>query len=86
MLSLRRAALALTFLCFVLFEATEAFAPKNRVVRRTAAASSTSLSLFGFLKEGKKLLVKSLAGDYDDAVIKSRLDGLVNENPVLMLR
>lgn len=41
--------------------------------------------LFDLFDEGKKALVKSLAGDYDEAAIKSRLDDLVSRNKVLML-
>lgn len=37
------------------------------------------------LKEGKKALVKSLAGKYDEAAVRARINGLVTENPVLML-
>lgn len=52
---------------------------------------NTSLSLgnpvesfFSFLKEGKKNLVKSQAGDYDAAAIQTRIKSLVKETPVLM--
>lgn len=37
------------------------------------------------LKEGKKALVKSLAGDYDEAKIRAKLEGYINDEPVLML-
>lgn len=39
------------------------------------------------LREGKKALVKSLAGDYDEAAVKARLDGLIADSitGVLML-
>jgi len=37
------------------------------------------------LNEAKKALVKSLAGNYDAAVVRARLDGLISEKPVLML-
>jgi hypothetical protein len=47
--------------------------------------SSTEVHLKGFLNEGKKALVKSLAGDYDAAAIRARMDGLVKDNSVLML-
>jgi hypothetical protein len=36
------------------------------------------------LNEGKKALVRSLAGDYDEAAIRSKLDGLISDKPVLM--
>ena len=41
--------------------------------------------MFEMFNEGKKLLVKKLAGDYDEAAIRSRIDALVTENQVLML-
>ena len=41
-------------------------------------------SFFSFLKEGKKNLVKSQAGDYDAAAIQTRIKSLVKETPVLM--
>jgi glutaredoxin 3 len=47
--------------------------------------SSTEVHLMGFLNEGKKALVKSLAGDYDAAAVRARMDGLVKDNSVLML-
>lgn len=37
------------------------------------------------LNEGKKALVRSLAGDYDRVAVRAKLDSLVKENPVLML-
>ena len=40
--------------------------------------------LFSFLKEGKVGLVKSLAGDYDSAAVRSKIDNLISENDVLM--
>jgi hypothetical protein len=47
--------------------------------------SKTTLGLFDFLKQGKIQLVKTIAGNYDETAIQNRLDGLVKENPVLML-
>ena len=46
--------------------------------------TATQVNIFGFLNEGKKALVKSLAGEYDEAAIKARMDGLIAENPVFM--
>merc|ERR1719506_2407934 len=37
------------------------------------------------LNEGKKALVKALAGPYDAAKVGARLDGLIADEPVLML-
>ena len=41
--------------------------------------------IMDFLNEGKKALVKSLAGDYDASTIQQRIKSLIEENPVLML-
>jgi hypothetical protein len=59
---------------------------------RNNPRANTSLSLGGnplesfssFLKDGKKNLVKSQAGDYDAAAIQTRIKTLVKETPVLM--
>ena len=52
-------------------------------------ASSTRVHVFDMFKDAagaaKKNLVKSLAGEYDESAVRARLDGLVNDNPVLML-
>jgi hypothetical protein len=67
-----------------------AFAPCP-LVRNTRAVTSSALAtgpldnVFALLKGGKVGLVKSLAGEYDEAAIKTKLDGLIKKNPVLML-
>ena len=48
------------------------------------SSSTTELGVFNFLNEGKKKLVKSLAGDYDQEAVQARIDGLIQSNPVLM--
>jgi hypothetical protein len=68
------------------------------VPRRTLASSSLAGAsngggggggpvndLFSFVKEGKKRLVKSIAGDYDAVAVRGRIDKLISDNPVLML-
>jgi glutaredoxin 3 len=47
-------------------------------------SSTSEVGLMNFLNDGKKALVKSLAGEYDSASVKARIDGLVDDNPVLM--
>ena len=37
------------------------------------------------LNEGKKAVVKALAGSYDEAATRAKLDSMVEENSVLML-
>ena len=60
----------------------EGFMPRNLP---HSANPTTTLGLFNFLNQGKKALVKSLAGDYDAVAIRARIDSLVADNPVLML-
>mmetsp|Transcript_3797 Transcript_3797/g.9963 ORF Transcript_3797/g.9963 Transcript_3797/m.9963 type:complete len:184 (-) Transcript_3797:4627-5178(-) len=55
----------------------------------SVSISSTTTSvgvgnIVGLFDEGKKKLVKSLAGEYDAEAIQARTNGLINDNPVLM--
>ena len=74
------AASAVLALCLLLSASADAFLPSNK-----NHPQSTQLGLFGFLKDGKKALVRSLAGDFDEAAIQKRLEGLIANNKVLML-
>ena len=67
---------------FLVLQIPHAFlSPKNRSIRRV----ETQRHVFDFLKNGKQALVKSLAGDYDKAAVRGRINNLIEENPVLML-
>ena len=50
----------------------------------TSTISSTSIGIGAFFNEGKKKLVKSLAGEYDATAIQDRMNGLIDAEPVLM--
>ena len=79
-LSVLVAALALCW------EPLQAFVPPPVTAAAPPTSNSrTALALFEMFNEGKKLLVKKLAGDYDEVAVQARLDSLVSENPVLML-
>lgn len=52
----------------------------------SSSSSSTELGIMNFLNDGKKALVKSLAGEYDAAAVKARISGLIDDNSVLMFR
>lgn len=57
------------------------------ILASSSSSSSTSVGVGGivdFFNEGKKNLVKSLAGEYDAEAIQARTNGLINDNPVLM--
>ena len=73
---------------------TRAFVPVGRqasTIHTRTSPSCTLLAanpldtLFSVLKEGKVGLVKSLAGEYDADAVRAKLDGLVEDNSVLML-
>jgi hypothetical protein len=72
-------------------EPSTAFVRPNLLPTVTSASyssspsRSTNLHLFGFLNEGKKALVKNLAGEYDSVAIQERINGLIGSNDVLML-
>mmetsp|Transcript_33234 Transcript_33234/g.49528 ORF Transcript_33234/g.49528 Transcript_33234/m.49528 type:complete len:89 (+) Transcript_33234:46-312(+) len=68
-------------LLVLLSSTADAFLPPNVPSR---SVSFTQVNMFDFLKEGKKKLVKSLAGEYDQAAVKARIDGYINNNKVLM--
>lgn len=73
---------------FLLTQSAQAFLNKPGTfacVRNAVATSTTQVNLFDIFNEGKKALVKKIAGDYDAAAIRARLDGLIADNPVLML-
>ncbi len=88
-LFLRGRSAAITAALFLLLSNSEAFLkPSNNNVafsRESQTSSTTQIGAFDFLKEGKKALVKKLAGDYDAAAVRARLDGLIADNKVLML-
>jgi glutaredoxin 3 len=50
----------------------------------TSTSTSTSIGIGAFFNEGKKKLVKSLAGEYDATAIQDRMNGLIDAEPVLM--
>ena len=41
--------------------------------------------IFSFVRDGKAKLVKSIAGDYDAAAVREKIDKLIAGNRVLML-
>jgi len=63
-----------------------AFVPGGRSLhaRPTALAAGPLDNLFALLKGGKVGLVKSLAGEYDAVAVRSKMDSLIQESPVLM--
>ncbi|KAG7368965.1 dithiol-glutaredoxin protein [Nitzschia inconspicua] len=57
---------------------------KCHITSSPSSSSSTQVGLMNFLNDGKKALVKSLAGEYDATAIQTRINGLIDDNPVLM--
>ncbi|CAJ1953887.1 unnamed protein product [Cylindrotheca closterium] len=64
-------------LIVALSSTVDAFVPAASITPTRSKTSSTEVHLFDIFNEGKKKLVKSLAGDYDEAAIKARVDGLI---------
>lgn len=59
----------------------------NNNLVSSQSSSSTSMgvgNIVGLFDEGKKKLVKSMAGEYDVEAVQARTNGLINDNPVLM--
>jgi hypothetical protein len=83
MMVLRRIPPSIFFLLLALSHSARAFIPS--VLMRGHVSTATRLHLMDFLNEGKKALVRSLAGDYDREAVRARLDTLIRESPVLML-
>ena len=68
-----------------------AFVPAPAVgnsISNNKVSSSTEIHMVGGIKDlfndGKKKVVKVIAGDYDKVAIKARVDGLIADSPVLM--
>lgn len=85
-----RIATAATLLLVISIASAFTSCPLSRTARPIVASKSTLDAspldnIFALLKGGKLGLVKSLAGDFDEAAIKSKLDGLIEKNSVLML-
>mmetsp|Transcript_17107 Transcript_17107/g.34581 ORF Transcript_17107/g.34581 Transcript_17107/m.34581 type:complete len:216 (+) Transcript_17107:67-714(+) len=59
--------------------------PTKSPIASLADKIQTILAKTSPLNAAKLSLVKSLAGDYDAAATRQKLDGLISENPVLML-
>jgi glutaredoxin 3 len=80
---------AVTAALFLLLSNAEAFLkPSNTNVafsRVTHPSTTKQNGVFDFLKDPKQALVSGLAGEYDEAAVKARLDGLIADNKVLML-
>ena len=72
--------------------AADAFVPAASTVGNSIisnkVSSPTELHMVGGIKDlfndGKKKVVKVIAGDYDKVAIKARVDGLIADSPVLM--
>ena len=69
-------------------QSTVAFSVLPPAVTSNVKASSRlsqPLGLFNVFNEGKKALVRKLAGDYDQTAIRARLESLIADSPVLVL-
>ena len=78
-------------LAMALSSTADAFVPAPAVgnsISNKVSPSPTELHMVGGIKDlfndGKKKVVKVIAGDYDKVAIKARVDGLIADSPVLM--
>jgi len=85
MVMLQHASAVAAALVLLLSPTAYAFTKPKFVSSRVTKTSSTTIHLFDLFNEGKKALVKKLAGEYDAASVRARLDSLINDNSVLML-
>ena len=60
-----------------------AFSLSPSIPRQQTSLRASPLDFF--TKKSKVTLVKSIAGDYDENAIKSKLDTLIKKKPLLML-
>ena len=87
-------------LALALLVGASAFATPGRSVRKTSALHAEDPTKVWYaelangiqnvltnspLNEGKKAFVKMLAGPYDEQAVRAKLDGLIADEPVLML-
>lgn len=89
MVSINSTRLTITSTLFVLAliaGSSSAFV-RSSIRNSNISVSSTSIgvgNIAGLFDEGKKKLVKPMAGEYDVEAIQARTNGLINDNPVLM--
>ena len=91
-MKLSSSTLAVALIAMALSSTTaDAFVPAPIVgnsISNNKVSSPTELHMVGGIKDlfndGKKKVVKVIAGDYDKVAIKARVDGLIADSPVLM--
>ena len=91
-MKLSSSTLAVALIAMALSSTADAFvlAPAVGVdsISNNKVSSPTELHMVGGIKDlfndGKKKVVKVIAGDYDKVAIKARVDGLIADSPVLM--
>ena len=90
-MKLSSSTLAVALIAMTLSSTADAFVPAPAVgnsISNNKVSSPTELHMVGGIKDlfndGKKKVVKVIAGDYDKVAIKARVDGLIADSPVLM--
>ena len=61
------------------------FTPQASSGRSSSLLSLNAGGPFDIFNAGKKAFVKSLAGGYDAIAVRTKIDGLIKDNSVLML-
>ena len=90
-MKLSSSTLAVALVAIALSSTVDAFVPAPIVgnsISNNKVSPATELHMVGGIKDlfndGKKKVVKVIAGDYDKVAIKARVDGLIADSPVLM--
>lgn len=82
-----------TFSAFLLLASILAFGDcfiptTQQNAKRSTACAALGMNpldtIFSFLNDGKKKIVKSQAGNYDSVAVQSKINTLIQENPVFM--
>ena len=92
MMKLSSSTLAVALAMALSSTAADAFVPApivgDSIISNKVSPSPTEMHMVGGIKDlfndGKKKVVKVIAGDYDKVAIKARVDGLIADSPVLM--
>ena len=91
-MKLSSSTLAVALATIAVSSTADAFVPApivgDSISNINKVSSSTEMHMVGGIKDlfndGKKKVVKVIAGDYDKVAIKARVDGLIADSPVLM--
>ena len=80
--------LAVALAMMALSSTADAFVPApivgDSISNKVSPTEMHMVDIVDLFNDGKKKVVKVIAGDYDKVAIKARVDGLIADSPVLM--